>query len=116
MEDNKVRILRMLKNGLITVEEAKELLEETSVKSKSNIKGKVSRFGGKAKNIFEDTKPKAKGITINALEKISELSSMASRKLKEEYREADDDKKFFVAREIKNEIIEVVDVEDNIEE
>ncbi len=116
MEDNKVRILKMLENGLISVEEAKDLLE-ASIEGKETVfksKKKFSDVTSAAKNILTENKPKAKKFAINVLEKISDVSAVASKKLKNEYREYkeyreyrgdNEDKKFFVV-EVESEVVE----------
>ncbi len=116
MEDNKVRILKMLENGLISVEEARDLLEASIGGKETKFKGKkkVEDVTQKAKNIFEQNKPKAKGLAINVLEKISDATAVASKKLKNEYkgyreyreyRGDNEEKKFFVV-EVESEVVE----------
>ncbi len=116
MEDNKVRILKMLENGLISVEEARDLLEasiqgkETKFKSKKKL-GDVTK---KAKYMFEENKPKAKGVAINVLEKISDTTAIASKKLKNEYRgykeyreyKGDNEEKKFFVVDVESEVVE----------
>lgn len=93
MEDNKIRILKMLENGLITVEEAKDLLETSGIDEKTSTKRNVSVE--KAKSFIEENKPKVKGFAISALDKISDFTNTASQRLQnKEYIE--DEKKFFV--------------------
>ncbi len=118
MEDNKIRVLRMLESGLISVEEAKDLLEQSweSDNNKSNGKKKVSEIKNKAHSMIHDNKPKVKDFTINILEKITEVSAEASKKLREETSDSFEDKKFFVAREIENQSQETEEekITDNI--
>ncbi len=114
MEDSKVKILKMLESGLITVDEAKELLEASiSGNDEKTSSQKTNETISKVKDTFNATKPKAKNFAISALEKIAEVSVSASKKLQQDTFEEDVDNKFFVVNAMSEEksVIDNINVE-----